>query len=86
MQHQLVEPAIIQDIYATGRLVPEDLGNGDFRFTFYVKQRSTNGSGDEYVIVARIVMPAVSVIAGIPTFMKALGVSCCGAERMKARH
>lgn len=55
----LIEPAIVPDIYASGRLVPEDLGNGDFRLTFFVKQRSISGNdAEEHVIVARIIMPA----------------------------
>lgn len=81
----IVEPAIVPDVYCSGRFAPEDLGNGDFRFTFYVKQRSIEGE-EEHVIVARLILPGIVIFQTLPETMKALGIGCCGGERLKARH
>lgn len=55
----LVEPAVVQDIYASGMSSAEDIGDGNYRFTFYCNQR--NISGDmERIIVSRLVLPGAS--------------------------
>ncbi|TGQ11200.1 hypothetical protein EN858_14855 [Mesorhizobium sp. M4B.F.Ca.ET.215.01.1.1] len=79
----LVEPAIVPDTFVTGRLQPEDLGNGNLRMTFYVTQRSLDGISDECVIVARLVISSETVKSLIPSTMKALGISCSGCERLR---
>jgi hypothetical protein len=85
MQHLLSEPAIIQDIFCTGLAEAEDLGDGNFRFTLYARQKSFQDYAGtfEYVIVARLIMPTGAVMESIQTTMKAMGVSCCGAERLR---
>ncbi|RUU79987.1 hypothetical protein [Mesorhizobium sp. M7A.F.Ca.MR.362.00.0.0] len=83
----LTEPAIVPDIFVSGRLEPEDLGDGLLRFTFFSKQKSIHDNGvEEHVIVARLVMPAALVLANMPSTMKALGVACCGGERLRLAH
>jgi hypothetical protein len=84
----LVEPAIISDIYCSGLADAEDLGDGNFRFTLYAKQKSHNDyAGEiELVIVARLIMPVPAVHQSIKMTMQAMGVSCCGVERLRLAH
>jgi len=87
--HQLlIEPAIVQDVFASGLADAEDLGDGNMRFTFYAKQRShaDYAGTTELVIVARLIMPAAAVVESIQLTMKAMGISCCGGERLKPAH
>lgn len=81
----LSEPVVVQDTYASGLSHVEECGDGNYRFTFFVRQRSTYG-GDENNIVARIVLPASAVHAAIKTTMRELGIKCCGAEKLAVRH
>jgi hypothetical protein len=66
----------------------EDLGDGNFRFTLYARQKTFQSaeSGFEYVIVARLIMPHVAALQSIETTMKAMGISCCGGERLRVAH
>lgn len=75
----LVEPAIVPDVFCSGLADAEDLGDGNFRFTLYAKQKSFQSAegGFDYVIVARIIMPAVAALQGIDTTLKAMGIACC---------
>lgn len=89
MELLLTEPAIVADIFTSGLADAEDLGDGNFRFTMYAKQKSFCGreAATEYIIVARIIMPATAVLLSIQATMKAMGIACCrGGERMTARH
>ncbi len=81
----LTEHAVIQDTFVSGLSHVEDLGEGTRRFVFYSRQASTYG-GDEFVIVARIVMTETALMAALATTMKHCGYACCGAGRMKDRH
>lgn len=81
----LVEPFAVQDVFVSG-VLPEDLGNGAMRFTGFCQQRSINFEGHEYVVVNRVIMPVPEVMASIKATMQALGISCCGAERLRAHH
>lgn len=54
----VIEPAIIQDVFCTDLVKVERLGPCA-RLTFATKQSTTEmESGVEYVVVARIVLPA----------------------------
>jgi hypothetical protein len=81
----IVEPAIVPDVYCSGRFPPEDLGNGDFRYTFYVKQRSISGE-EEHVIVARLIIPAAVIFQCLPDTMKALGIAYRGEKLKRVDH
>lgn len=81
----LSEPVAIPDTFASSLSHIEDLGDGNLRFTFCVRQRSTYGS-DEHVIVSRIIMPSGAVYAAMRQTMQAMGFACCGAGRVKDRH
>lgn len=83
MEHLLVEPAIIPAVYCSGLADAEDLGDGNYLFTLYARQKSFHSDGFDYVVVARIIMPMQAVHQSIQTTMKAMGVSCCGAERLR---
>lgn len=81
----LSEPVVVQDTYASGLSHVEDIGDGNYRFTFYTRLRSTYG-GDENNIVARLVLPASAVHAALKTTMRELGMKCCGGEKVSVRH
>jgi hypothetical protein len=81
VQH-LVEPVVIQDIFVSG-VLPEDLGDGTMRFVGFTKQNSINFDGVEYVVVNRVIMPVPAIMASIKATMRALGIQCCGGEKMK---
>lgn len=88
MQHLLVEPAIVPDIFTSGLAEAEDLGDGNIRFTLYARQTSycSPDRHVEHVIVARLIMPVGAVHHSVQMTMKALGVACCGGERMRLAH
>lgn len=67
MRQLLTEPIAIQDVYASGLAEAEDLGDGNFRFTFYARQKSLYdyAGSIEYVVVARIVLPTVAVFSAM---------------------
>ena len=81
----LSEPVVIPDTYSSGLSHIEDVGDGNLRFTFVVRQRSTYG-GDEHNIVARLVLPRSAVHLALKTTMQALGMKCCGAGREVLTH
>jgi hypothetical protein len=85
MEHLLVEPAIVPDIFCTGLADAEDLGDGNFRFTLYARQKSLHDHAGhmDYIIVARLVLPAKAVMESIQMTMKAMGVQCCGGEKLR---
>ncbi len=72
-----VEPAIVPDVFASGLAEAEDLGDGNIRFTYFVKQKSfIEIGGVEHVIVARIVMPFPALILGRRLTGQRLGICC----------
>lgn len=76
----LVEPYVVQDIFATGLHDVEEVGDGHYRFTFFVKQKSTyDGQGEERVVVARLVLSTSAILYGCKWALSAIGVKCCGA-------
>lgn len=75
----LAEPYVVQDTYVTGLHDVEHLGEGEYRFTFYVKQRSSLDGIEELVVAARIIMCTSSILSSIQQTMRMLGRSCCGA-------
>ncbi|MBZ9807665.1 hypothetical protein [Mesorhizobium sp. ESP-6-2] len=85
MSIALIEPIIVQDIFVSG-VIPEDLGDGTMRFTGYVRQRAFECDGIDYVVVNRVIRPVPSVVASMQATMKALGLACCGAERLRVAH
>ncbi|UVC13124.1 hypothetical protein [Mesorhizobium onobrychidis] len=55
----LVETAIIPDVFISGMADMENLGDGNFRCIFYSRQRAIYERGKfEHVIVCRLVMSA----------------------------
>jgi hypothetical protein len=88
MQFVLVEPTIVQDIYVSGIAEPEDLGDGNFRFTLYTRQKShfDLGGSIDLVIVGRIILPAPAIMESMRMTMKAMGVVCCGAQPSRLTH
>jgi hypothetical protein len=67
MHQLLTEPIAIQDVFASGLAQAEDLQDGNFRFTFYARQKSLHDYAGtiEYVVVARIVLPTVAVFSAM---------------------
>lgn len=82
MEHLLTEPAIVPDIFISG-VLPEDLGDGTMRFTGFTRQRSINFDGVEYVVVNRVIMPVPAIMSSIKATMKAMGIACCGGEKLR---
>lgn len=81
MQIMLVEPAIVPDTFASGLAEAEDLGDGNFRLTYYVKHKSMHDYGaTENIVVARIVLPASAVFSA-REMMTSLFGCYCGCER-----
>jgi len=79
---QLTEPLIVQDIFASGLADVENLGDGNWRFTFYSQQRSSyDGASTDNVVVCRIVGSTSAALEAVRTIMLALGHRCCGAVR-----
>lgn len=81
----LVEPAIVPEIFING-IQAEDLGDGTMRFLGFSRQRAISFEGNEYVVVNKVIMPVPAVMASIKETMRALGIACCGGERMSLRH
>jgi hypothetical protein len=87
MDFALIEPAIVPDVFISGLADAEDLGDGNWRWTFYARQKSIDYAGAvELVVVARIILPHSAVIQSIRKTMQSMGVSCCGAERLRLMH
>lgn len=87
MNFALIEPAVVGDIYVSGLAEAEDLQDGNFRLTFYARQKALDfGGAVECVVVARIIIPVGAIHQSIQMTMQALGFSCCGAERLRLRH
>ncbi|MBZ9894214.1 hypothetical protein LB545_07635 [Mesorhizobium sp. BR1-1-6] len=81
----LTEQTIVPDVFLTG-VIPEDLGD-NMRFTGFIQQNSfSEAGGTEYYVVNRVIMPRRAVLLSIQATMKALGVACCGGERLRLAH
>lgn len=74
----LSEPVAVQDTYVSGLSHIEDLGDGNYRLTFYTTRQSTYG-GTEHNVEVRLVATLPTIIAGIRTCLMTLGHRCCGA-------
>ena len=81
-----VEPAIVPDVYVSGLAEIEDLGDGLCRCTYYVKQKSFQSETTEYVIVARIIMPIVSILESRKVADKTLNLHGREAGGMRLAH
>lgn len=56
----LTEPAVVQDVFASGLAEIQDAGGGCVRFVLYSIHTCVDGKA-ERVVVAKIVMPACAV-------------------------
>jgi len=65
---------------------PEDLGDGNVRFTAYARQKSFNCGAVELVIVNRVVMPVPAVILSMRQTVRALGLACFCASHVRLVH
>lgn len=72
----LVEPAIVPDIFCSGLAEVEDLGDGNYRFTLYARQKSFQSAEShfDYVIVARLIMPNLAVLQAVELTVKSMGM------------
>lgn len=74
----LSEPIVVPDTFVSGISHLEDLGDGNFRVVLYARQHSPYG-GEDFVIVAKLIMPSSAIINGINTAKAALSYKCsCG--------
>lgn len=82
----LIEPAFVPDVYISGIIGPEDMGDGNMRYTGYAKQEVFEHGGSQFIVVNRLIVPIPVIMISIKDTMRALGVACCGAGLAKARH
>lgn len=74
---QLAEPIVVPDVFVTSLAEIEDIGEGNWRFTFAVKQ-----SG-EHIVSARLVLPGSLVISAARQALRAVGWHCvCSMKRL----
>ena len=85
---QIVENCAVPDVFVTGMADPEDLGNGNIRYTFYARRRSIHDGTSEREIVCRLIIPANVVLANIKIVLEALGIAeaPCGRKCGIALH
>jgi hypothetical protein len=68
----------VPDVFATGIGGIEDVGGGCLRFTLYAQQ------GDEFVVVARLIVPADSVPMMMHLSGKSVGLTVVRAAKVLA--
>lgn len=71
---RMTEPVLVPDIFVSGLGEVEDLGGGCFRFVFYVKQHTPDGT-DETMIVAKLIAPMEAVPPALLLAARAIGLS-----------
>lgn len=78
----LSEPAIIQDVFASELALIEDLRDGNIRFVYATRQKSTYDyvGATDHIIVARLILPLPAVLLARAEMTKLFGCYC-GAER-----
>jgi len=84
----LIEPAIVPDIFVSELALIEDLGDGNIRFVYSTRQKSTHDySGTiEHVIVARLILPLPAVFAARAEMTELFGCYCGAERRLKLGH
>lgn len=83
-QAVFTEPIAVSDVFASGLAEVEDLQDGNYRFTFFARRRSLDYSGAiESEVVARLIIPSNAVIEGMKRTMEAMGIRCCGGEKLR---
>jgi hypothetical protein len=87
MEFDLVEPAIVQDVFCYG-IEPEDLGNGNLRYTAFSRQRIFHGRQEtfEYITVGKLVVPVPVNLLLMRATARILGMCACGALGRKLVH
>ena len=73
----------VPDTYASGLAEAEDMGDGNVRLTFFARKKSLGCGIAENEIVERVVIPSSAAIAMVRSMMQAMGVACCGGERLR---
>lgn len=76
----LVEPVVIQDIFVTDLHNVEHVGDGVYRFTFFVSQQ-----GDR-VCAARLVLESAAILRAATWALRAIGFGCCGKLVKRCLH
>lgn len=85
----LIEPAIVTDIFASELALIEDLEDGNIRFTYSTRQKSTyeHNGAIEHIIVARLIMPLPAVFAARADMTQLFGCYCgCGRHMRLLAH
>lgn len=73
----------VPDTFASGLAEAEDLGDGNFRFTFYARRKSLGFGMVENEIVARLIMPSSAVLCGIRSTLEQMGVAWYDGARLR---
>lgn len=77
------ELVAVPDTYASGLAEAEDMGDGNFRLTFFARKKSLGFGIAENEIVERLIIPASAAVLMVRAIMQASGIRCCGGERLK---
>lgn len=74
----LSEPVHVPDTNVAGLAHVEDMGDGQYRLTFFSKRLSPYG-GYDYPIEVRMIATYPVILSGVVTVMTALGKGFCEA-------
>lgn len=72
---ELEEPYVVPDTYCSGLAEVEDIGGGDFRFTFFTRRRGI------CEVTARLIMPADAVPEAMRMTARKAHICACEAAR-----
>lgn len=78
------EPIAVADTFVSGLADIEDLGDGNYRLTFFARRKSLDYHTAECEVVSRIIMPSSAVMATVKATMIAMGIRCCGGEKARS--
>jgi hypothetical protein len=72
----LTEPVVVPDVFITGMVEPECVNEeGTLRLTFFTKQRSSYGGGDDFVVVSKLVISPQAAWSVAKTILAYFGYS-----------
>ncbi len=72
-QRRLIEPYAVQDTYVSGLAEVEDIGGGNYRFTFFCREH--HDDHEEWTVVAKLIAPLEAVPPAVIKTARAVGMS-----------
>ena len=80
VHEHIFEPVFVPDTFVTGLHQVENLGDGNFRFTFFVKQDNSR------ICAARLVLSLMAVAHAACWALREIGYGCCGKFVKRSLH